>query len=539
MKEKLVKAGIYFLIFLLVSALMPYILGYGLFPLLIMCFTKTYVPVTAITSGVGGTTVSVLTILIIGILVINWYIKKMDSGKYEVKEQGTSYVGTVKDLKELCGDDGFVLSKNVRLSKAKSYEHVAVIGPTGCGKSSSFIIPNLLDIDGKTSVVVADPKGENHDICKDYLLSLGYNVMKIDPFNATIRYNPLLIAADNTELKEIAQLIMINGNKSYEAGTGGKSGSAEWLSMSEPLLVASFMYVRAKGLKKDIPEAMKIILYKNIDELDAIFREYPPAHQEFMMFAQSKESTKTMSSIKVTLANALKLFNDENIKNFVETPFKKKVINGKECFVPQFNLLFHPKILRDRPTALFICVPERKAMFAMPLMSVFYTQLLNKSMDFAEGDDYTPVLFLLDEFANIGTLPGFAAVVATARSRKLGVAIALQGMEQLKANYGEETAHNILNNMKTKMFYSGLTGTSAEYVSQLSGYTTIKSESVSKNDNGSSTSVSEQRRELITADEVRRIDEDKMIVIAHNKPVVIDEKNSYYLNHKYDKRYKH
>ena len=49
----------------------------------------------------------------------------------------------------------------------------------------------------------------------------------------------------------------------------------------------------------------------------------------------------------------------------------------------------------------------------------------------------------------------------------------------------------------------------------------------------------EPLRELITVDEVRRIDEDKMIVIAHNKPVVIDEKNSYYLNHKYDKRYKH
>ncbi|MCQ2748615.1 MAG: type IV secretory system conjugative DNA transfer family protein [Clostridia bacterium] len=460
--------------------------------------------------------------------------KKED--KYEVKEQGTSYVGTTKDLKELTGDGGFVLTKNVRLSKAKSYEHVVVIGPTGCGKSSSFIIPNVLDLDGKTSVVVSDPKGEIHDTCKPYLESMGYNVMKIDPFQSIIRYNPLLIAADNTELKEIAQLVMINGNKSYEAATGGSSGGAEWLSMSEPLLVASFMYVRAKGLKKDIPEAMKIILYKDINELDAIFKEYPPAYQEFMMFAQSKESTKTMSSIKVTLANALKLFNDEKIRQFVETPFKKKVINGKECFVPQFNLLFHPKILREKPTALFVCVPERKALFAMPLMSVFYSQLLNKTMDYAVGNDYVPVLFLLDEFANIGTLPGFAALVATARSRKLGVAIALQGMEQLKANYGEETAYNILNNMKTKLFYAGLTGTSAEYVSQLAGYTTIKAESVTTNDNGSSSSISDQRRELITADEVRRIDENKMIIIAHNKPVVFDERNNWYLQDKYLKK---
>ena len=539
MKEKLVKFLYITITLALVIAFSPQILGYVFIPLIVWPFSGVYTVVPSVTVGIIATTIRFITGLLLGILMIYRYISNMDADKYEVTEQGTSYVGTVKDLKDLCGNDGFVLSQNVRLSKKKSYEHVAVIGPTGGGKSSSFIIPILLDLDGKTSVVVSDPKGENHDICKPYLESLGYNVMRIDPFNCTIRYNPLLIAADNTELKEIAQLIMINGNKSYEAGTGGKSGSAEWLSMSEPLLVASFMYVRAKGLKKDIPEAMKIILYKDINELDAIFREYPPAHQEFMMFAQSKESTKTMSSIKVTLANALKLFNDEKIHQFVETPFKKKIINGKECFVPQFNLLFHPKILREKPTALFVCVPERKAMFAMPLMSVFYSQLLNKSMDFAEGNDYVPLLFLLDEFANIGTLPDFAAVVATARSRKLGVAIALQGMEQLKANYGEETAHNILNNMKTKLFYTGLTGTSAEYVSQLAGYTTIKSESVTNNDNGSSTSISDQRRELITADEVRRIDENKMIIIAHNKPVVIDYKNSYFDNKRYDKKYKH
>jgi len=483
---------------------------------------------------------SIRVMALVGLIVLAIYmcIKELDSG-YEVKEQGTSRMGKPKDLRELCGNDGVVLSKRVRLSLKKSFEHVAVIGPTGCGKSSSFIIPNILDLDGRVSVVVSDPKGEIHDICKPYLEGLGYNVMKINPFDTTIRYNPLLIAADNTEIKEIAQLILMNGNKSYEVGNNNSGGSSEWLSMAEPLLVAALMFVKAKGLNKDIPEAMKIVLYKDLDQLDAIFKQYQPAYQEFMMFAQSKESSRTMSSIKVVLASALKLFNDDKISNFVKTPFSKRIIDGKECYVPQLNLLFHPKVLRDRPTALFVCVPERKSIFAMPLMSVFYSQLLNKSMDFAEGDDYVSVLFFLDEFANIGTLPGFANLVATSRSRRLGVAIALQGMEQLKANYGEEVAFNILNNMKTKMFYSGLTGTSADYVSQLAGFTTIKSESVTKQENGNSTSVSEQRRELITPDEVRRLDEKKVLIIAHNKNVVIDDRNDYYKERRYDKKWKH
>ncbi len=520
------------IIFILFS---PYILAWIFIPLINLISGSSFsITLTNATrSGIQGF-FAIATI--IGALY--YYLNILEKGGSKVKEQGTSYMGTINDLKDLTGTDGFVLSKNVRLSLKRSFEHVAIVGPTGCGKSTSFFIPNLLELNGKTSVVVSDPKSEMHDLTKQYLINLGYNVMKLDPFNATIRYNPLLIAGDDTELKEIAQLVMINGNKSYEIGTGGHSGNTEWLSMSEPLLVASFIFVKHKGLKKDIPEAMKIILYKNIEQLDKIFSEVPAAHQEFMMFAQSKEATKTMSSIKVTLANALKLFNDEKIKTFVETPFSKKIEDGKEIFTPQFNKLFHPKVLRDRPTALFVCVPERKSLFAMPLMSVFYSQLLNKCMDFAEGNDYTPVLFMLDEFANIGTLPNFASIVATARSRKLGVSIGIQGMEQLKANYGEETAHNILNNLKAKVFYSGLTGTSAEYVSQLSGFTTIKSESVTKQENGESKSVSEQRRELITADEVRRLHEDKVLIIAHNKNVVMDEANSWFKQKRYTSKVK-
>ena len=66
-------------------------------------------------------------------------------------------------------------------------------------------------------------------------------------------------------------------------------------------------------------------------------------------------------------------------------------------------------------------------------------------------------------------------------------------------------------------------------------YATL-AESVTTNDNGSSSSISDQRRELITADEVRRIDENKMIIIAHNKPVVFDERNNWYLQDKYLKK---
>ena len=50
---------------------------------------------------------------------------------------------------------------------------------------------------------------------------------------------------------------------------------------------------------------------------------------------------------------------------------------------------------------------------------------------------------------------------------------------------------------------------------------------------GSQVSKSGTRRELITKDEVRTMNEDTVLIIAHNKQPVYDKKNSYYKLTKY------
>ena len=97
-----------------------------------------------------------------------------------------------------------------------------------------------------------------------------------------------------------------------------------------------------------------------------------------------------------------------------------------------------------------------------------------------------------------------------------------------------------------------MTGDSAQYVSDLAGVTTVESISYSNNPNqgangqdflgniissvtGGGTSVSRSgvRRELLTPDEVRRMDPDDVLIIAHNKNPVFDKKNTYFTQRKY------
>ena len=467
--------------------------------------------------------------------------RKNKKSKYG--DQGTGYIASVGELRELGGKDGFTISKNFRLSASKSYEHVLVLGPTGSGKSSSFFIPNLLDLDGKHSAVVTDPKGEMYRKCSHYLKTLGYNIVKLEPFNLTdddYRYNPILITDEDEEIHEMAQLILTNGGKSVELATGASSGNAEWVNMSVPLLAAAMAYVKEYGKRRSVTEAIDIILNDSLDEMEAKFKRNKIAYRQFSVFKQSSGSEKTMSSIKSVLTSNVQLFLQEKIENFTTLPVTYNEFGKKS---PDMSKLFDPAILRRQPTVLFVCVPEKRSTYMMPLMSVFYTQLLDMTLKEAG----CPILFFLDEFANIGIIPSISNVAATARSREIGLSLGLQGVEQLERNYGKENAADLLNNLKTKLIYSGLTGDSAQYVSDLSGVTTIETKNYSSGGMsgattmeslfaGSQVSKSGTRRELITKDEVRTMHEDTVLIIAHNKQPVYDKKNSYYKFAKYQNK---
>lgn len=473
-------------------------------------------------------------------------------------DQGSSEIKTYTELAEYCtsnsnpkkGDIGFVLSKNVRLKASKSYEHVCILGPTGAGKSTSFFIPCLLEADGTHSFVVTDPKGELCFKCGPYLEKQGVKVIKLEPLKPKANkfyYNPLLVAEDTTQIRNLAQIILINGAKAVEAATGSSGGGSqsEWINMAVPLFAAALIYFREYGKRRSINEAIDFILNENdLDKMEQVLSKSKSAVNNFKIFKSSGGSEKTVASIKSVLTSNIQLFLDEKIEEFTKTPFTMDVSTGK--LMVDESKLFDPKMLRKEPIALFVCVPETQSDYMSPLMSVFYSQLLNMTMDYYDDTYKMPILYMLDEFANIGIIPGISKLAATCRSRKMGISVGIQSVEQLSRNYGEEDSHVLLDNLKAKVIYSGLVGESAKYVSDLTGFTTVETTNYSKNSGQgtgieaffgtTSKSTNGTRRETMTPDEVRRLDKDKVLIILDNKQPVKDVKNSYYLFNKYKQR---
>ena len=472
-------------------------------------------------------------------------------GKRKVKSttkygnQGTAKEGSISELKKIniLGNDGFAISKNIRLSAKSSYEHALVLGPTGSGKSSAFFIPNLLDLDGSHSAVVTDPKGEMCEQTRPYLESLGYNIVKIVPLDASkneYKYNPLWLTEDDQKIHEIAQIILINGGKSIEIATGSGMSSSEWINMSVPLFAAALGYVKYFGTTKSIPEAIDIILTHSMAEMEEKFKQNKFAYRQFLIFKSSAESEKTLASIKSVLTSNVQIFLEDKIENFVTPDLKYNEYGDEE--IDESSML-NPVMLREKPTVIFLCIPENQSTYMMPITSVLYYQILNMNISHANG---YPILCFFDEFPNSGSVLGIDTIISTCRSRRIGISICTQGVEQLQQVYGDKITDTILNNLKTKLIFPGLTGQSAKYVSELAGYTTVETKNYSRGGGGKTmaeslmggqqVSRSGARRELYTADEIRTMSKENVLVIAHNANPIVDNINSYYTQKKYTKK---
>lgn len=451
-----------------------------------------------------------LLVVLAGISVL--VAKKGNFLQKQNNNLASSDFAKINEFNGFTGNDGLIIGQQFRLSEKKSFEHVVCVGPTGSGKSVSYFIPNLLSLPN-SSVVVSDPKGELFEKTAATSLAQGKKVLVFSPFKQeSMKYNPLALCRSVSEIRELAQILLANGNAAVESITGTKAGGSEWTNMSTPLLSAFLIFVKElQPPKNSVTYALNLIIENDLDTLKLLMMDGPEAAQkQFNVFLQSAESEKTASSIKTVLASNLQMFLD---------PMIEEVTNVNEI---------DPKELRKQPTVLHIVVPEHKSATMAPLMAPFYTQLLGHLIEDGRG---CPVHFLLDEFANIGLIPNIDVIAATCRSRSMSLSLGIQSINQLKQRYND-AAVSLLDNLKTKFFLPGLAYESAEYASKLVGFREIDTTSTSFGKDNISHSVSKQKRELLTPDEVRRLADETTLIITDNRNPFIDKQCRYYKNPK-------
>ena len=183
----------------------------------------------------------------------------------------------------------------------------------------------------------------------------------------------------------------------------------------------------------------------------------------------------------------------------------------------------------ERKTALFAIIPDNDSTFNF-VIGMLYTQLfqmLYYQADFVHGGRLpVPVHFIMDEFANVALPDEFDKLLSTMRSRLIFVSIILQNLAQIKALY-KDTWESIMGNCDSKLYLGGNEQSTHEYISKELGKATIDTNTYGKSEGRSgnySTNYQQTGRELLTADEVRLLNNNYGLLFIKGERPVKDKK---------------
>lgn len=122
---------------------------------------------------------------------------------------------------------------------------------------------------------------------------------------------------------------------------------------------------------------------------------------------------------------------------------------------------------------------------------------------------------LMDEFANIGSVPMFSEKLTTMRKYEISCTIVVQNIAQIKEKY-DKLFESIIGGCDTIVFLGSSENETCKYISDTLGETTVRTRNISLSHGqkgGSSEGFGTSKRMLLTPEEVKNLDNKECIVI--------------------------
>lgn len=417
-----------------------------------------------------------------------------------------------------------LFSQNTRMGlngkKHRRNLNTLVIGGSGAGKTRFYAKPNIMQCN--TSYVVLDPKGEILKSTGNLLEKEGYIIKVVDLIDMykSHGYNPFhYIQSDKDVLKLITNLIKNTTPK------GTQPLDPFWEKSETALLQALMLYLYhyAPEEEQNFSMVMEMINYAEVKEddedymspLDELFNRLEIDDPNSLALKQYKiykqAAGKTAKSILISVGVRLSAFNLSEMESLTH-----------------YDELEMDKI-GEKKTALFAIIPDNDSTFNF-LIGMLYTQLfqmLYYNADFEHnGELPIPVHFLMDEFANVALPDEFDKLLSTMRSRNIFVSIIIQNLAQLKALF-KDNWESIVGNCDELYYLGGNEQSTHKFLSEYLGKETLDTNTFGKTSgwNGNySTNYQQLGRELLTADEVRLINNEEGLLFIRGERPILDKK---------------
>jgi type IV secretion system protein VirD4 len=492
---------------------------------LMVIFGEKYIDLYLIT-GIPILEKKILTVLYLSACVFGFvalYYPKIQNkiGGGKQKKLGSA---SFKSGRDFLQKEGAIIGKMTKGNKVDYLRfngsgHLMTIAPTRSGKGVSAIIPNLLDY--PHSVIVTDPKGENYAITQRRRKEMGSTVLALDPFAVVekngAKFNPLdLINPSHPdaldECRSIADLLVYSNESSADT---------EYFNNEAKSLLTGLIFF-ASTLPKTQRNLLSVRAVLELPEDDL---------KEFMEIKQNDTSCPPLKSAsarflqKADKERSAVLSTAQNHTHFLESPRMRTILSASTVNLDQLGSL--------SLSIFLILPPHRLDSYARWLRLMVGSITLSITSKNKKTEH--PVLFLLDEFANLGKMELIKKAYSLMAGYGLNLWAFLQDLNQLKALY-KDNWETFLGNSDIIQFFGTNDFFTAEYASKLIGDTTVYAENSGHNKSGKPTELfgsksvgqSEQARKLLNPDEIRRLDQNKILIVSKGQNPVMASKPTYY-----------
>lgn len=485
-----------------------------------------------------------------------------NKGKY-----GYAKHATRADIQEmgLLQNKGLILGKSGgQLLRYKEALSSLILAPSGTGKTSGLVIPNLL-LEQDNSMVVHDPKGELFKKTSAYRSKFS----KISVFDPMSPYSSSFNPLDNA-------LLVVNSNgkpdivksRPHIKRVAGilipdpKSGDKYWTQAGRSMFIYLAMWLLWKDQKVSIPAIRELLFCQTnivamlktmqsgedprgnvvvdddeeiaqlrfkytqlkkaaeedslraseIDELADIKKRLEGPQEgsslpddiriEGNSVLASSSSEKQFAGEVKSLGEQLNEFSDETLSNNIR----------EGCD-------FTSEKLRKENMTLYVIVRDEDKKILRPILVLLFEILANQLTSKMPDDDDRTVTFLLDEFARLGEMEVIQQLPEVGRGYKANIVFIAQEYAQIQSAYDEKKAKVIESNCGYKVILRQTDRDYAKRISEAIGNRTVDRKSSSAEAGKimagrKSESTSEEGIPLISDQDILNQPVDQCLVLA-------------------------
>lgn len=382
--------------------------------------------------------------------------------------------------------------------------HMKTFGPNGSGKTRNLLVPNLCDLPNWSTLVV-DPKGELAVWTAKHRKDAGSEIVTFDPFGVIEHNYPGLVKElpylKSLWLNPIAMLDPGSDDFADDAKLIGEAlikvdrQDSHWGESARALVTGLVMALRMTtkndGSPNSFAELRHVLgmapesLSGYIESLIRDTESEPAIAAKLNRFTEINPESRELLSVLSTAVTQTGWLDSK--------PVRHQLCGGAFDFAE----------MKRRPVTIYLVLPPRYLETHSTWLRLMITAVITPLIRSTTQDQDVPVLFMLDEFAQLGRLEVIERNMPLMRGYGIKLWMILQDISQLKGCY-EKRWESFIANAGIIQSFAPNDMTTREYLANLSGkrfywvWTNSKTKSYTSNSNWGSGSTSQSYQDSRT-----------------------------------------